>query len=215
MAATDVTTYERARLALNIGTADSSRREMLEAAITAVSQRLDELCGPIVQRTIGPEIIDTDGDDVCIHLSTGPVASITSVTLYEDGVPTVLTAETLTAAGGYLAELQRRIRPDGTTQLLSGVLRKRGTFADETWDRGRVAVVYVAGRYANTSAVLDSRFEQAALLTLRSLWRAYGQQVEALGGEYAVPFQSFPTVTIPPAALELVHADRIHLVGIA
>jgi hypothetical protein len=215
MATLDVIAYDRARQALRIGVADASRRDELERAITAVSQHLDEMCGPIVQRTI-TEVIDTTGCEHRVSLSAGPVSSITSVTFYDDGVSEVLTAESLATAGGYLAELQQRIRPDGTSQLLSGVLRKRGTFADETWDKGRVQVVYVAGRYANTAAVQGSRFELAALTTLEA-WAPLitGQRVAATEGEYALPFNAYPRDSIPAAALNLVAADRVHIVGIA
>jgi hypothetical protein len=216
MATLDVVSYERARQALSIGPADSSRRDLFEAAITAVSQRMDEVCGPIVQRTI-TEIVEVDRPMTTIRLSTGPVSSITSVTAYVTGTGAALTAETLVAAGGYLPEFEDRIRPDGTSQLLSGVIRRRLAYGDSWWDwPSRVQVVYVAGRYANTAAAADSRFEQAALIALRSLWRTYQSQVAAAAdGDYAAPFQAFPSVAIPAAALELVAADRVHVVGMA
>lgn len=215
MATLDVVSYDRARQSRNIGPVDTSKKPLFESVISAVSQRMDELCGPIVQRTI-TEIVEVDRPMTSIRLATGPVSSITSVTVYVTGDDTTLTAETLTTAGGYLPEFENRIRPDGTSQLLSGVLRRRLAFGDSWWDwPSRVRVVYVAGRYANTAAAVDSRFEQAALIAIASMWRTYGQQVDLNAGEYATPFQSFPSVDIPAAALSLVAADRVHVAGIA
>lgn len=217
MAATDVVSYDLARQALSIGPVDTSRKVLLESAIEAVSQRMDELCGPIVQRTV-TEIIEVPRWErvTDLRITGGPVTSITSVKSYEDGVETTLTAETLTVAGDYLAELAPRVRPDGTSQMLSGRLLRRSSFSDWWWTCGtRIQVVYTAGRYATTAAVAD-RFTQAALIALRSLWRTYQSQVAtASDGDYAAPFQAFPSVAIPAAALELVAADRVHVVGIA
>jgi hypothetical protein len=186
--------------------------------VTAVRQKLDDVCGPIVQRTI-TEVIDVPRWEhvTDLRISGGPVSSITSVKSYENGVESTLTAETLTVAGDYLAELQHRVRPDGTSQMLSGQLRRRSAFSDWWWTCGtRVQVVYVAGRYATTAAAADSRFEQAAMVTLRSLWRTYQSQVaQQLDGDYAAPFQAFPSFAVPAAALEMVAADRVHVAGLA
>ena len=216
--ASDVISYDRARQALSIGAVDESKRMLLEAAVTAVSQKLDDVCGPIVQRTL-TEVIDVPRWEhvTDLRISGGPVSSITSVKSYENGVESTLTAETLTVAGDYLAELQHRVRPDGTSQMLSGQLRRRSSFSDWWWTCGtRVQVVYVAGRYANTAAAAGSRFEQAAMVTLRSLWRTYQSQVATqLDGDYAAPFQAFPSFAVPAAALEMVAADRVHVAGLA
>lgn len=216
MADNDVVSYDRARQALSIGPVDTSKKTLLEAAITAISQRMDELCGPIVRRTV-TEVVDIDHPTTEIRLSVGPVSSITTVTVYQSGSGTVLTGETLAASGGYLAELQQRIRPDGTSQMLSGELYRRSSFVNTWWEwPSRVQVVYVAGRYATTADAADSRFEQAALIALRSLWRTYQSQVAtAADGDYAAPFQAFPSVAVPAAALELVSADRVFVAGMA
>lgn len=214
MAATDVVSYDLARQALSIGPVDTSKKTLLESAIEAVSQRMDEVCGPIVQRTL-TQVIDVPRWEhvTSLRLAVGPVASITSVKSYDLGAETTLTAETLTTAGDYLAELEQRVRPDGTSQMLSGVLRRRSAFSDSSWECGsRVQVVYVAGRHATTSAVAD-RFVQAALISLRSVWRTYQSQVAtASDGDYAAPFQAFPNVVVPAAALELVNYDRLNVV---
>lgn len=215
MATLDVVSVERAKQALDLGVADVRKSDVLATAITAVSQLIDDVCGPVVQRTI-TDPIDTPGDLCHVTLKTAPVASITSVTFYDSGASEVLTAETLSTAGDYLAELEDRVRPDGTTPLLSGRLRRRSGFRDWYWKRGRVQVVYVAGRYTNTAACAGSRFELAAMLTLRSSWRAWEQSaVQVAPGEFVIPAGYFPSFIMPDAALELIARDRVHVVGMA
>jgi hypothetical protein len=215
MATLDVISEARAKQALSLSPADVRLSDVLATAITAVSQHLDDVCGPIVQRTV-TDVLDTPGDLCHVMLTTGPVSSITSVTFYDSGVSEVLTAETLTAAGGYLAELEDRIRPDGTAQMLTGRLRRRSSFSDWWWKRGRLQVVYSAGRYATTAAAAGSRFELAAMLTLKSSWRAWEQSaVQIAPGEFVVPAGYFPSFVVPDAALELIARDRVHVVGMA
>lgn len=215
MATLDIISEARARQALSLGAADVRLADVLRVAITAVSQHLDDVCGPIVQRTV-TDVLDSPYGSR-LHLTLGPVASVTTVTVYRSGVGETLTAETLTTAGGYLADLHQRIDPDRTTARASRVLRRRTSWTDTTWETdARIQVVYVAGRYANTAAVENSRFELAAMLTLKSSWRAWEQSaVQIAPGEFVVPAGFFPGFTLPDAALELIARDRVDVVGIA
>jgi hypothetical protein len=211
-----VITEQLARQAVGLGQSDARMAAVLTVAIEAVSQLLDDICGPIVNRTI-TEVIDVPHRWPTIRVAAAPVQSFTTVTLYESGAPTVLTAETLTVAGDFLAELQQRVRPDKTTQLLSGVLRRRAGFGDAHWPAGvRVHAVYVAGRYASAALAGPTNFGKAAVLTLKSSWRAFEQSaVQVSPGEFVLPAGYFPSFALPDAAAELIARDRVHVVGMA
>lgn len=214
MAATDVITFERAKQVLQIGVADTRNADIIQALVTAVSHRLDEIA-PVVQRSID-ETIDTDGTSHVIELSTAPVASITAVTLYQSGTPTTLTAETLTVAGGYLAVPRKHVALASATPLLSRRLRRRSGFSDELWEEGRVRVQYAAGWCANAAAVVGTPFETAAIATLVNFYRVWQTSVAAAGtGEYALPSASFPGFMLPRAALEALTPYRSDLTGVA
>jgi hypothetical protein len=214
MATLDVLTLDQAKRALRIGSTDTTDTVLLQSVISAVSRRIDTLCGPVVQRTITSEVIDTRGE-MSIRTRWWPVASFTSVTSYTAGTGTTLTAETLTSAGGYLAERLRLV--DGDESLLSGVLRRRSGFSDYRWpDPGRVAVTYVAGRYAATADVAGTLFAEAAAVTLVAWWRLYRPQFGvATEGEFTLPTATFPSFALPNAAADLLADERIHLIGAA
>lgn len=213
MATLDVLTMAQAKRALKLGVADDSDATLLQSAVSAVSRRIDTLCGPVVRRTITDEIIDTRGE-VSIRTRWWPVTSFTSVTSYTAGVGTTLTAETLTTAGGYLADRLRLV--DGNASLYSGVLRRRSGFTDYHWpDPGRVAVTYVAGRYATTDDVAGSVFAEAAAATLVAWWRLYSHRLAAASeGEFVTPSATFPSFAVPNAAADLLADERVHMIGV-
>lgn len=162
--------------------------------VTALSIKLDELVGPIIQRTATER---HDGGHQWIRLRHRPLSAITSVTEYSSGVATVLTAEDLATAGDYQAERDNE-------GLLTGYLFRRSGFGDTLWAAGRqnIAVVATAGRYADTAAAAGSRFAEAARLTLKALWRAEMNGTQNLD-EFDVPTASFPTSMIPQVARDL------------
>lgn len=139
----------------DINVPSGSHTAELEQAITAVSRRIDEICGPVVQRTITGE--RHDGGTRLVFLRETPITSITTVTEYSSGVATVLTAETETTAGTYRYE-------DSI-----GALYRRSSWTHATFASQSVVVTYEAGRYADTASV-DRRFKQAAGSILRRLW---------------------------------------------
>jgi hypothetical protein len=175
----------------------------LEAYVSAISQKIDELVGPVVRRTVTGEQVNV-GCGTWVHLRRRPVYSISSVTSYERGTATVLMAESLVAAGGYLAEVS-----DDDPTLLSGRLQRRTSFYGDRWSTygSRVVVTYVAGRYATTAAVAGSRYWQAAALTLKSVWRAEEATV-TVEDDFYEPAGSVPGFLIPKAAVELL-ADQV------
>lgn len=190
----DVISLTEGKSALNIQSSDTSQDTELAAYITAVSRRLDELCGPIVKRTITAE--EYPGGGGAIHLRHAPVSvnsttTITSVSEYSSGTATALTAETLAASTSY------DYRFDATTGLLS----RRASWSDTNFGSQRVVVTYAAGRYANTAAV-DAKFKQAASIMLAQLWR----KEQGVGGSATFGVQAetgIPTFSVPNAVLEL------------
>lgn len=158
----DVLTLDEGRAALNVATADTTKDAQLATYITAVSRRLDELCGAIVVRTVTAE--EYPGGDVAITLRQAPASSatattITTLTEYAGGTGTVLTAESLTVTASDSYYFSAR----------TGVVTRRTNWRDSRFGSQRVVVTYVAGRYADTAHV-DQKFKQAAAIMLSHLW---------------------------------------------
>lgn len=161
--ALDVLSIAEARTAVSLGS-DTSKDTPLALAVTAVSRQVDELCGPVVKRTVTSEL--HDGGEAVIRLRRLPAHTITTVTEYLNTSATVLTAETnaAKATGNYLH--------DGTlTTLNSGTIRRRSNGTDIPFPCGRrnIEVTYDSGRSADTAAV-DPKFKQAAAMMLRNIW---------------------------------------------
>lgn len=173
MATLDVLSSAEALAAVSL-TAESTGR--LTQLTTAVSQQLDELVGPVVQRTVTAEL--HDGGSPVVWLDLRPVSSVTSVTEYTSTTSQALAAETNTTKTGYDFLLD-----DG------GCLRRRASNSDVCFPDGRrnISVTYVAGRSANTAAV-DPKFKQAAAMMLRNVWVAEA----ASGSETIGAFNEFP-----------------------
>lgn len=201
MPATDIVTLTEARDYLTANRlADSP---LLAAWITASSEAIDGLAGPVVNRTITAEL--HDGGTREIRLDHRPVSSITSVTEYAyDGSSRALTAETVSSkpAAGYLAD------------LTLGTIWRRSSGVDYVFDGNRrsVSVTYVAGRYASTSAV-GARFKQACLMTLAHMWRVE----HGTGNTFGEVTQTPSGFAIPNRVIELlgVEAQPSRLMGIA
>lgn len=173
--------------------------------MSAVSGAIDELVGPVVQRTITGEQHRVVGE--LVRLRRTPVASVATVKVWQSGVSTTLTAEALNTAGGYLAA------QDGDDpSLLSGVLVRRSQWSTVCWEQGTVEVTYVAGRFANTAAAVGSRFHTAAVLTLKNVWQGEADSV-AVVNEYDQPVSAFPASMVPAAARSLL-ADQVRLWGL-
>lgn len=177
----DVLTLDEGKRALNIPLADTSFDTEVASYITAVSQRLDDLTGPIVKRTVTDEVHD-GGLGFILPVHT-PVLSVTSVAQYTSGTATTLTAETVGAS-------------TTTNYLLIGggshesVILRRSSWSDSVFAPGRsnVLITYVAGRFENTASV-SPKFKQGAAKMLSLLWKGdqgagtvtFGAPVEAEG----------------------------------
>lgn len=194
MAATDVLTLAEAKIAVNL-TETTAEDAKLARWVTAVSERLDDLVGPVVRRTVTDQL---EGGDCSVFLSTYPVTSVTSVKEYDRyGTETVLTAETLTVkpGDGY------RTKPySADPTLLGNELERRvngGTwlFAQD------VLVEYTAGRVANTATV-GEKFKQAAALMLKNVWPSTEDATRQVD-EYDVPALSYPKFMVSKAVRDM------------
>lgn len=208
MAATDVISLARAKAFLTIAGTDPTADVRLQAYISSISQQMDEHCGPVIGRTVTERLDGSPmmGDGFihwpqwqatlwptrrAVQTSLSPVLSVTSITEYTEQTSNVLTAETNGVAGDYLLEPWQGSL--ATTGLYSGTIYRRRAFADSYWQsgRGNVVVVYTAGRYANTAAAQDTKFEQAAATWLRFMWSEQNSNVGPVG-QFTTPYPAYP-----------------------
>jgi hypothetical protein len=160
----DLLSTTESRVAIGLTSTDTSQDARLPSYVTAVSRRLDQLCGPIVQRTVTGETLD--GGQRFVDLTYWPLQSLVSVTEYYGTAARTLTQETpgTVPTDSYVLYPWRA--------WYKGRLYRRSGGCDAYFPtgRGNVVVSYVAGRYANTAAV-DVLFKQAASLTLSNIFR--------------------------------------------
>lgn len=190
MATNDVLSLAETKKALHSVIAGNDRDDQLEVTITAVSQLLDENCGPIVQRIETNTVYTTN--PVTVDLP-GPIHAIGSVTSYVGDTATVLSES---ATNGY--RLTPRLK--GTGSYTGTITRIGGSFGD------RVVVNATMGRYATTTAV-HPKFKLAALDTIRNLWRADEISVGNVDG-FDVPYPTFPaSYAIPNSVRDMLGED--------
>ena len=199
MAATDLVTTSEAAAYLQ----QPNTTGLLPAWIEAVSARLDDLCGPIVSRTVTDQL---DGGMTSVLLSKPPVLSVTSVTEYVATTATVLTLATNSSqptAGYHLDALAGRV------ERRSGASRASFPAGEKN-----VVVVYAAGRYADTASV-GWRFKQAALIAVSHLWQVeHGTRNQTFSNpEGTAGFG--PGWSIPKRALDILGDELSYKVAIA
>ena len=204
--ATDLLSIEDALDAVRLSQSNTVHVDRLEGYVTAISNAVDELVGPVVARTVTGE--RQPGGCSAVWLRRTPVLSVSTVKVWSGGVSTTLTAETLSAAGDYLAEQD----PDDPTRL-SGVLLRRSSWSSMLWECGTVEVTYSAGRYANTAAVAGTRFHTAAVQALKNMWQGDVDSTAVLN-EYDQPVSAFPASALPRGVRDLL-ADQIQYRGLA
>lgn len=125
----------------------------IEPMITAVSRRIDALCGPVVQR----EVTEYHSGRSAIFPYQTPIVSVTSLTAWDGNTSTVLAADVFGVSHGDYRLNQSTGYPHGAPLYL------RAYWGTE------VQLVYTAGRYATTASV-DPLFKTAAEAILRRLW---------------------------------------------
>ena len=199
----DILTLEEALQAIG-SSANSANDDKIVPWNTAVARRLDDLCGPVVRRTVTGEL--HDGGSTYIDLRFFPVNSITTITEYVSTTGTALTVETNASkpAGAYLTEAY-----SADAAYLSPRIYRRSSGGDATFATGRrnIAVTYVAGRSTNTTTA-DAKFKQAAAIMLKNLWRSM-QESAVVVNEFDVPQVNFPRFAVPNAVRDLL-AGEIH-----
>lgn len=156
----DIITLTEAKTAINVSGTNYDTE--LALFITGLSRRIDEICGPVVVRTVTNEY--HDGGKPRIWLRETPVDSVTTVVEWLSSSSTSLSAEspgTYPASGYLLDNVDTRY-----------FLWRRSSNSDSTFADGRrnIVVTYEAGRYANTAAV-DAKFKLAAASIMRRLWK--------------------------------------------
>jgi len=202
--ANDLLTLPEAKAAVGGASAETGRDALYERAVTAITTAIEDVAGPVLNRTITAEQQRTNGNTV--RLDHWPISAFTTVAQYDAvGTSTALTAETYNTkpANGY--------RPHRVTQgtgIYNGTIERRATNSGANFPTdGTLLVTYTAGRYAALTDPGAQRFKLAATLTLKNTWRAFESTV-ITDGDYDLPFQSFPSkFLIPDAALELLGDD--------
>lgn len=178
MSALDVISFDEAAGYLG-GVAHDN--EMLTLFIAGVSAKLDDLCGPIVKRTL-TEVHDGGARSIC--LDEYPVDSITTLSEYIDGAAVdVDSADYLASTNGLVYRLSN------------------GSICDFAPGKSNVAVSYVAGRF-NTTADVDPIYRLAAMITVRHLWKSDVSSASDFGAPL--------TFAIPNAAAELL-GDNVQI----
>jgi hypothetical protein len=164
----------------NAGAADRDH-EIVDMWVPAISRRIDDLCGPVVVRTVTAE--RHDGGGQLIELRQSPALTITTVTEYWLGTPYVLSAEqdATLPTYGYLID-----RVGASTFL---VRRSAGLDCKFATGRQNIKVTYQAGRYA-TTATVDPKFKLAAASVLVGMWSKYGGAWARGGDPFAEGGQS-------------------------
>jgi hypothetical protein len=201
MATTDLLTVKEAKQALALSESDAATNAEIGQLITAVTARIDSLCGPVVARTVTSESHDGTARNGqrkhLVRLREAPVVSITAVVEYSNTTAQTLSAESNTSktANNYLY--------DSSTELL----RRRASGSDSSFPHGRqnVVVTYSAGRVGATGSV-SSEFKEAAAIICKHLWRIdHGSGTQTFGD---VPVEVFPSgFAIPARALDLLRGE--------
>lgn len=207
----DLLTLAEGKTAVGIASADTSMNTPLEQKITAVSRRIDRLCGPVVVRTYTDEVLPGGRDSVRVR--HWPVSSFTTVTEYDATVAQVLSAEDFDTHPAEAYSPQRWA--NSPTAVYNGVIwrRKAGLAACFPAGPEAVKVTYVAGRAATTAAV-DPVFKEAASIALKNVWRTMESSTQMLG-EFDVPAQNFPVSIVTKAVRDCCAEEIIDVPGIA
>ncbi len=186
-----VLSLDEARTAV-LNTSSQDKDDQLAPLVDAVSVRLDELCGPIVIRTVTDEL--HAGCRPSFTTYKRPIDTITSIIEAWGATTYTLTAETWGTAPTY------GYRFDPATQIIS---RRDGGYT--TQFANEIKITYEAGRAADTAAA-PSKFKEAAKIILAHIWRnEHGSGNPTFGGDSEVSFGT--SFSIPKRALEILGND--------
>lgn len=206
MAVLDLITLGEAKATLNISSAELEHDEEIARFVSAVSERIDDLCGPVVARSV-TEL--HDGGGYALRPRSTPVSAVTTLTEYAHTTPTVLTAETNASkpADGYLLV-------DEWVHNVRIIRRSAGSDSYFATGRRNVELVFSSGRAATTADVPD-HFKMAAALTLQHMWRpAAGAWTQSMQFDDGRPSSPVAAWMVPKAVKELL-ADELRPAGVA
>lgn len=188
-------TLAEAKAALNIAVATTTFDTEIGSYIAAVSERLDDLCGPIIKRSISAE---PHNSAPVVWPDRAPVATVGAITEYRSGVATVLSAETVSVSGDYLFE-------NGGTH--NSLIRPRAGWADRPGFTGAsIAIDYVAGRF-NSTADVSQKFKQAAAIYLSHMWRKEQGAGTVTFGSVETNELGVPTFGVPNVVKDLLELE--------
>lgn len=158
--ALDLLTPDEAYQAINVDPGSVGHDEDLATFTTAVSRRIDERCGAVVQRTVTDEPYDGGRYFIPLPWAT---AAVTEVKEYTGSTLANLAAENIAAPTSTNWVFDKR----------TGLLYRRSGGLDYPFAYGRsnVLVTYTWGRFTNTASV-DEKFKTAAKLMLNDWWQA-------------------------------------------
>jgi len=206
MAATDIISLTEAKHEIG-GLSSNLDDTLLAAYISAVSEHIDRLVGPVVNRTITGETHDTNGERELFLRST-PVSSITTCTEYLlGGTAQTITPDTVATKNAYGCWLN-------TTDAHSARLARRMNGMPTYWPvGGTVVITYVAGRYATTAAV-NELYKHAARLAVATNWSIQqGSGSATWGAPEGAAMAPLPIVM--PRAVEAMLLSERRVPGIA
>ncbi len=156
----DILTPEEAtRAALGVDGA-GQHASAIARANTAVSERIDDLCGPVVAREVA-EV--HDGGHRFIWPRQAPVFEVTSLGEFDGATLTTFVDE---SAFGTVGTANGFAVVDGGHRIER---RSGGGPALFTAGAGSLELVYLAGRFPDTESV-SSKFKVAAEAILRRVW---------------------------------------------
>lgn len=197
----DLLSLSAAKAAINMAAASNEHDLTLARQITAVSRIVDDVCGPVVVRTVTAEL--ADGGRSKVKVRRWPVTSFTTVReVRSAGTISTVNAVVWGATGdGYFAIPYRR-----DVTLKSGELIRVRSGSDYYWPAGSgsVEVTYQAGRYATTAAV-DARFAEAAGAILRRMWKRESGIWSQASNVFELPLEAEPSSGFFRVVRPLVH----------
>ena len=162
MATLDILTVaEGIRAALGV---DTGHEDDVARMVTAVSGRIDELVGPVVNRTVTEY---HHGGSYDIWPRQTPLSAVTTLKHADGATITTYTEDTWGSAGnadGFLVEQSGSYPHDARIHARSG-----GTNVAWLAGHSSLELVYVAGRAADTAAVAE-RYKEVAIECMRRLW---------------------------------------------
>ena len=157
-----LTEAEAQRAALSSDT--TGHETQIARMVTAISTRIDEMCGPVVNRTVTEY---HDGGLATIWPRQTPVSSVTTLEHWDGATTTTFTEDTWGTAGnvdGFLVEQSGSYAHDSR-------IYRRSSGSNALWPSGHrtIRLVYVAGRAATTDDV-SAKFKECAADILRRAW---------------------------------------------